>query len=85
MFQIRTIIAKEISRGKLSIRADRDVTVDIHLRKKLTSLLMSYTTPWLRLALEVMSGECIEPAPISESGPKVSFRLRVHHAADLIP
>ena len=71
MFQIRTIIAKEISRGKLSIRSDRDVTVDVHLRKKLTSLLLSYTTPWLRLALEVMSGECIDPVPISENGPKV--------------
>ena len=84
MFEIRTIIAKEISRGKLSIRADRDVTVDIHLRKKLTSLLMSYTTPWLRLALEVMSGECIEPAPISESGPKVRFILKLHHGVRLV-
>ncbi len=80
MFQIRTIIAKEISRGKLSIRADRDVTVDIHLRKKLTSLLMSYTTPWLRLALEIMSGECIEPVPISESGPQVNFIQKWHQA-----
>lgn len=73
MRQVRTAISKEISRGKLSIRADRDVSVDVHLRKKLTSLLLSYTTPWLRLALEVMSGECIEPVPISETGPKVCF------------
>lgn len=73
MLQIRTIIAKEIARGRLSIRADRDVSVDVHLRKKLTSLLLSYTTPWLRLALEVMSGEIIEPVPISESSPKVCF------------
>ena len=73
MFQIRTIIAKEITRGKLSIRSDRDVTADVHLRKNLTSLLLSYTTPWLRLALEVMSGECINPVPITEDGPKVCF------------
>jgi D-alanyl-D-alanine dipeptidase len=71
MLQIRTIIAKEIARGRLSIRADRDISVDVHLRKKLTSLLLSYTTPWLRLALEVMCGEIIEPVPISESSPKV--------------
>ncbi len=74
MFQIRTIIAKEIAKGKLSIRSDRDVTVDVHLRKKLTSLLLSYTTPWLRMALEVMSGEVINPVPISEDGPKVCLR-----------
>ena len=74
MFQVRTIIAKEITKGKLSIRSDRDVTVDVHLRKKLTSLLLSYTTPWLRMALEVMSGEVINPVPISEDGPKVCLR-----------
>ena len=75
MVHIRTIIAKEIARGRLSIRADRDISVDVHLRKKLTSLLLSYTTPWLRLALEVMSGEIIEPVPISESSPKVCFLI----------
>jgi hypothetical protein len=76
MHQIRTIIVKEIARGKLSIRSDRDVTADIQLRKKLVSLLLSYTTPWLRMGLEVMFGECIEPVPISQKGPKVrSFFL----------
>jgi hypothetical protein len=71
MHQIRTIIVKEIARGKLSIRSDRDVTADIQLRKKLVSLLLSYTTPWLRMGLEVMFGECIEPVPISQKSPKV--------------
>jgi len=75
MHQIRTIIVKEIARGKLSIRSDRDVTADIQLRKKLVSLLLSYTTPWLRMGLEVMFGECIEPVPISQKSPKVSFIL----------
>ncbi|VEU37479.1 unnamed protein product [Pseudo-nitzschia multistriata] len=70
MRQIRKTIVKEIAKGRLSIRADRDVAVDVQLQKKLVSLLLSYTTPWLRLALEVMFGECIEPAPFSESSPK---------------
>lgn len=71
MHQIRSTIVREIARGRLSIRADRDIAVDVHLRKKLTSLLLSYTTPWLRMALEVMFGECIEPVPFSESSPRV--------------
>ena len=75
MRQIRTTIVKEISKGRLSIRSDRDISVDVHLRKKITSLLLSYTTPWLRMALEVMFGECIEPVPISENSPKVCISL----------
>jgi len=70
MHQIRTIIVKEIARGKLSIRSDRDVTADVQLRKKLVSLLLSYTTPWLRMGLEVMFGECIEPVPILQNSSK---------------
>ena len=73
MCQIRSIILKEITRGRLSIRPDRDVSADVHLRKLLTSLLLSYSIPWLRLALEVMFGEFIEPVSISNNGPKVSF------------
>ena len=75
MYQIRTIIVKEIARGKLSIRSDRDVTADVQLRKKLVSLLLSYTTPWLRMGFEVMFGECIEPVSVSESGPQVCIVL----------
>ena len=71
MHQIRIIIVKEITRGKLSIRSDRDVTADVQLRKKLVSLLLSYTTPWLRMGLEVMFGECIEPVPILQNSSKV--------------
>lgn len=75
---IRTRLLQEIAVGRLSIRSDRDVTADVHLRQKLTSLLLSYTTPWLRMGLEVMFGECIDCEPKSDprKGPKVRTHSR---------
>ena len=61
MRKIKTIIHGEIFKGRLSIRTDRELHADLGLRKQLVSLLLSYTTPWLRLGLEVFFGECIEP------------------------
>lgn len=59
MRTVRNIVQSEISRGRLTIRSDRDLYADLNLRKQVTNLLLSYTTPWLRLGLEVMFGECI--------------------------
>ena len=59
MRKIRSIIQSEIFKGRLSIRADRDLYADLSLRGQITSLLLSYTTPWLRLGLEVIFGELI--------------------------
>ncbi|KAG7355751.1 IQ calmodulin-binding motif-containing protein [Nitzschia inconspicua] len=74
----RMILLREISGGRLAIREDRDVTADIHLRKQLSALLLSYTTPWLRMGLEVMFDEIIEPAPITAKGPKTYLgRMKV--------
>ncbi|KAL3924826.1 MAG: hypothetical protein SGILL_000811, partial [Bacillariaceae sp.] len=74
MRRTRIILVKEISRGRLSIREDRDITADIQLRRQLVSLLLSYTTPWLRMGLEVMFDECVLPVPMTENGPQVSIR-----------
>jgi hypothetical protein len=60
MRKIKNVVQAEICKGRLSIRSDRDLHADLSLRKQATSLLLSYTTPWLRMALEVMFGECIE-------------------------
>jgi hypothetical protein len=61
MNKVRAIIHAEIVKGRLSIREDRDLHADLSLRKQITTLLLSYTTPWLRLALEVVFGEVIVP------------------------
>lgn len=61
MRRARDIVQSEIARGRLAIRSDRDIHADLSLRKEATELLLSYTTPWLRLGLEVMFGECIMP------------------------
>ena len=59
MRKIREAVQSEIVRDRLTIRADRDLHADLSLRELATQLLLSYTTPWLRLGLEVMYGECI--------------------------
>jgi hypothetical protein len=59
MRKVREAVQTEIARDRLTIRADRDLYADLSLRELATQLLLSYTTPWLRLGLEVMYGECI--------------------------
>lgn len=61
MSKVRKVILSEISRGRLSIRKDRDMYADLTLRNEITSLLLSYKTPWLRLGLETLFGESILP------------------------
>eukprot|EP00934_Nitzschia_sp_Nitz4_P008780 Nitzschia sp. Nitz4//scaffold206_size41850//5431//13286//NITZ4_007417-RA/size41850-processed-gene-0.40-mRNA-1//1//CDS//3329541550//8770//frame0 len=63
--QVRNTIQSEIARGRLTIRSDRDICADLTLRQQATKLLLSYTTPWLRLGLEVMFGETIMPENLS--------------------
>ena len=57
MSDIRKKIFDEIVKGRLALRSDRDIYADLSLRKQIISLLLSYTTPWLRLGLEVIFGE----------------------------
>mmetsp|Transcript_16947 Transcript_16947/g.41278 ORF Transcript_16947/g.41278 Transcript_16947/m.41278 type:complete len:2524 (+) Transcript_16947:69-7640(+) len=60
MGKVKARIHAEIGKGRLSIRSDRDLYYDLTLRRQVTTLLLSYTAPWLRLGLEAMYGECIE-------------------------
>lgn len=76
MRRVRNVIQSEIARGRLAIRSDRDICADLSLREQATQLLLSYTTPWLRLGLEVMFGECIIPENFQvgvAQGQMVSF------------
>ena len=65
-------IEKEVNSGKLAIRSDRDVFADVALRGQLISLLLSYSTPWLRLGLETVFGEILTDDITRDSGK--SFR-----------
>ena len=64
MDKARKVIVAEISRERLALRADRDIHADLTLRGKVVSLLLSYSTQWLRIGLEVLFGEpiCAEAA-----------------------
>ena len=52
-------IDKEVCSKRLGIRSDHNVFSNVNLRGQLVSLIMSYTTPWLKLGLETMFGESI--------------------------
>eukprot|EP00978_Attheya_sp_CCMP212_P020095 scaffold57136_cov47-Attheya_sp.AAC.5 len=59
MQMMRYAIEVEITRGRLSARKDRDVFADLGLRKQMVSMLMSYSSEWLRLGLETVFGEIV--------------------------
>lgn len=59
MKKARQVIVAEIAKGRLSLRTDRDIHADLNLRGKVVSLLLSYSTQWLRIGLEVLFGEPI--------------------------
>jgi abnormal spindle-like microcephaly-associated protein len=74
MQKVKNKIHSEISRGRLSIRSDRDIYYDLNLRRQVTALLQSYTTPWLRLGLEVLFGESIQVENSAHNLSKVSLQ-----------
>jgi hypothetical protein len=80
MQKVKNTIHAEISKGRLSIRSDRDLYYDLSLRRQVTALLQSYTTPWLRLGLEVMFGECIVVDNSAHDPSKVRNFTRVFYA-----
>jgi abnormal spindle-like microcephaly-associated protein len=74
---LRTIDS-EVSRKRLALREDRDMYADLTLRGQITSLLLSYSTPWLRLGLETVFGEIITPEAPTQPSPQ---QLRILGAA----
>ena len=75
MQKVKNKIRSEIAKGRLSIRSDRDIYYDLSLRKEVKTLLQSYTTPWLRLGLEVMFGECIMVENVNKESTKQLVRI----------
>jgi abnormal spindle-like microcephaly-associated protein len=70
-------IHAEVVRRRLKLREDRDMYADLTLRGQITSLLLSYSTPWLRLGLETIFGEVISPeSPNHFSPQKASFVMQ---------
>lgn len=70
-------IHAEVARRRLKLREDRDMYADLTLRGQITSLLLSYSTPWLRLGLETMFGVVISPESPSHFSPqKVGFCMQ---------
>ena len=69
MKKVQATIKSEVAKGKLSLRADRNLHLDLTQRKKVISLLLSYSTPWLRLGLETLFSENILPEVPSQFSP----------------
>jgi hypothetical protein len=56
MVTVRNAIDREVGRGRLIMRSDRDMN-EILLRQELMSVLMSYEGRWLGLGLAVVLDE----------------------------
>lgn len=59
MLSAKRAIFHEIITDKISLRSDQDALSNVMLRGQLLDMLMSYSTPWLRLGLEIIFGEVI--------------------------
>lgn len=70
MQTIQRVILIEVSKRRLKLRVDRDMYADLTLRGQITSLLLSYSTPWLRLGLETLYGETISPESPNHFSPQ---------------
>lgn len=70
MKMVRQSIDAEVARHRLKLREDRDMYADLTLREQITSLLLSYSTPWLRLGLETIFGEIISPETPNHFSPQ---------------
>ena len=63
-------ITTEVKRGKLALRQDQDIYANLSLRGKVLELLLSYSTPWLRIGLEAVFGETISPHIPNHNSPR---------------
>ena len=56
MYSVRCVIDREVGRGRLIMRSDRDMN-ELLLRQELMGVLMSYNVRWLGLGLGVVLDE----------------------------
>jgi hypothetical protein len=72
MKSTRNVLEREICTNRLSMRSDHDVLANVNLKSQMISLLMSYSTPWLKLGLETIFGETITLDIVTKSMKKNS-------------
>jgi abnormal spindle-like microcephaly-associated protein len=79
MQKSRQALEDQVVRDKLQIRKDRDLYADLTHRKAIVQLLLeSYEAPWLRLGLETLFGQAIEPGVHPKSpGKRNKFDRRL--------
>jgi abnormal spindle-like microcephaly-associated protein len=67
---LRDTVCQEVGRQRIALRKDRDLYANLDDRGKILSLLLSYSTPWLRLGLETMFHTTIQPDIVALRSPK---------------
>lgn len=78
-------IRSEIRKGRLALRSDQDIYANLNLRDKILDLLLSYSTPWLRVGLETLfRGEEVVTNTIGQvsimMSPKAKLKGTTPHA-----
>jgi abnormal spindle-like microcephaly-associated protein len=66
----RKVIFSEIAKNRIAIRPDRDLNANLSCQENITSLLLEYSTPWLRLGLETIFGTVIQPHTALQFSPR---------------
>ena len=70
----------EIENGKFSFKPDCDVTSDLGLRERLTSLILSYHPHWLVLGLEIVLGKTLPEPDMCQLTYVISQHVLSFHA-----
>ena len=70
MVRVRKIVSSQVSRNRIALRTDQDLYANLNLRHKITSLLLNYSTPYLRLGLETLFGQVILPVDVTQFSPR---------------
>ena len=61
MTRVCGILWTQISKQRIELRTERDLSANLHHRREMVTLLLSYQLPWLRLALETVFRVTIQP------------------------
>lgn len=85
MVSVRKVVSAEIIRNRIALRTDRDLYANLDHRNKITSLLLSYSAPWLQLGLETVFNTVIHPNRPTQLSPQARHRGAVPVSVKKVP
>ncbi|XP_025421851.1 protein abnormal spindle-like isoform X3 [Sipha flava] len=78
---VATVLSKltvSIEKDLITVRDDRQIHLDLNLKKKITDLLKCYNPLWLRIGLEAIYGQVVLTKPGSNDLDGIGWFIRKH-------